>query len=251
MWRKEGRTPNSSGDVFLPHTKQNSIWVSPAPCLQQVTSRCRQWAHALLLRNAHSVTCVWWPRTLWGDLQKWRQVRFLLVAYQARCEELRKWCCTLSLGGLPVVLWGTPWEWWYVHVRLVACQVYCEELCRAGDTRTSFRWSARHIVRNSVRVVIRTRPFGGLPGTLWGTLQGWWYVKFLSVTCQAHCEELRKNGDTYTSVWWPARHIVRNSAVVVTRTRTLPFDCLPGTLWENPQEWWHVQFFFATCQALC
>jgi len=33
-WRKEGRSLNSSGDVFLPHTKQNSIWVSTAPCLQ-------------------------------------------------------------------------------------------------------------------------------------------------------------------------------------------------------------------------
>jgi hypothetical protein len=53
-------------------------------------------------------------------------------------------------------------------------------------------------------------------------------VNFLSVTCQVHCEELRKSGDTYASVWWLARHTVRNSAGVVIRN--LPYGDLPGTL---------------------
>jgi hypothetical protein len=261
----------------------------PAPFFLQVTfSRCRHWAHALLLRDAHCENSVCWPDThceisrcgdkytsfWWHTRHAVRNsvsgiVRFRYVVGQSYCEELRKsgdtytsvwWPARyivrnstgvaireLPFGDLPATLWGALQEWRYVHVRLVAWQTYCEEICRSGDTYTSVWWPARHIVRKSAGVAIRSRPFGGLPDILWGTLQEWWYVNFLSVACQTYCEEICRSGDTYTSVWCSARYIVRNSTGVVIRK--LPFGGLPDILWGNLQEWWLIQFLFAACQA--
>ena len=52
----------------------------------------------------------------------------------------------------------------------------------------------------------------------------WW-------PCQARCKEFRKSVDTFTSVRWPARHIMRKSAGVATRK--ISFRGLPRHFVRN------------------